>query len=188
MYVQSHQCSFVEILTVILGYTFEAQSMTPSITPGRLVAFLVLVLAFRRLPIVLLLYRWIPDIRTFREALFCGHFGPMGLGAVFLSMEARGWLENESGTPDPYPPHYGRPFTNREKAVYVVWPLVAFIVFGSTLVHGLSVWVMSAYSHLKRPREQRASFFAAETDPLEGMEHEEGDGRSIGSDDSDADL
>jgi sodium/hydrogen antiporter len=149
---------------------------------------LVLVLAFRRLPVVLALYKWIPDIKTLREALFCGHFGPMGLGAVFLSMEARAWLENESSEPDPYPPHFGRPYTDRERAIYIIWPLVSFIVFGSTLVHGLSVLVMSGYSHLKRPPHTRASFFAAETDPLEGMEHEEGDGRSIGSEESEEDL
>ncbi len=175
---------FVYLGTIMPWYAFEAHdSITPWITPGRLIAFLVLVLLFRRLPVVLATYRWIPDIRTFREALFCGHFGPMGLGAVFLAMEARGWLENEDSSPDSHPPQYGRPYTNREKAVYTVWPLVAFIVLGSTMVHGLSVWVMSAYSHLKRPKQNRASFFAAETDPLEGMEHEEGDGRSIATED-----
>ncbi|KAK5164945.1 uncharacterized protein LTR77_009610 [Saxophila tyrrhenica] len=173
---------FVYLGTILPWYAFQPNELTPWITPGRLVAFLILVLCFRRLPIVLATYKWIPDIRTLREALFCGHFGPMGLGGIFLAMEARAWLEDETSTPDPYPPHYGRPYTNREKAVYTVWPLVAFIVFGSTLVHGLSVWVMSAYSHLKRPRRERASFFAAETDPLSGMEHEEGDGGSIGSD------
>ena len=58
------------------------------------------------------------------------------------------------------------------------WPLVCFIVFGSTLVHGLSVLVMSIWSHFRRPREQRADLLAAETDPLDGMEHEGGDGSS----------
>lgn len=27
---------------------------------------------------------WIPDIKTRREALFAGHFGPMGVGAIFI--------------------------------------------------------------------------------------------------------
>jgi sodium/hydrogen antiporter len=47
----------------------------------------ILVLLLRRLPIILALYRWIPDIKTFREAIFAGHFGPMcvdmPLGAAF---------------------------------------------------------------------------------------------------------
>ena len=169
---------FVYLGTIIPWYSFQPQSITPLITPGRLVAFFILVLLFRRLPIVLALYRWIPDIRTLREALFCGHFGPMGLGGLFLAIEARAVLENGSAIPDPQPPRYGRPYTERERAVETVWPLVCFIVFGSTLVHGLSVLVMSIYSHFKRPKDERASLLAAETAPLQGMEHEGGDGGS----------
>jgi NhaP-type Na+/H+ or K+/H+ antiporter len=47
----------------------------------RLVAIAALVLLLRRLPIVIALYRWIPDVKTLREAIFSGHFGPMGIGA-----------------------------------------------------------------------------------------------------------
>jgi NhaP-type Na+/H+ or K+/H+ antiporter len=47
------------------------------ITPGRLVGLFVAVLALRRIPSVLLLYRWVPEITTWREALFTGHFGPV---------------------------------------------------------------------------------------------------------------
>ena len=176
---------FVYLGTIIPWYAFHPQDMAPWITPGRLVAFLILVLLFRRLPIVLALYKWIPDIRTLREALFCGHFGPMGLGGIFLAIEARAQLENGTSLPDPHPPHYGRPYTNREKAVETVWPLVCFIVFGSTLVHGLSVLVVSLYGSLVRPKEERASILAGETDPLTGMEHEVGDVGSVESEESD---
>ena len=108
----------------------------------------------------------------------------MGLGGLFLAIEARAQLENDSSKPDPHPPHYGRPYTPKEKAIETVWPLVCFIVFGSTLVHGLSVLVMTLYSHFMRPKSRRASLLAGETAPLAGMEHEDGDGESIGSDDS----
>lgn len=47
-----------------------------TITVWRLVVIAILVLMFRRLPIILALYKFIPDIRTFREAVFSGHFGP----------------------------------------------------------------------------------------------------------------
>ncbi|KAK3684634.1 hypothetical protein LTR37_020098 [Vermiconidia calcicola] len=179
---------FVYLGTIIPWYAFEPQAVTPRITPGRLFAFLALVLTCRRIPIVLAVYKWIPDIRTLREALFCGHFGPMGLGGIFLAIEARAQLETGTSLPEPHPPHYGRPFTNREKAVETVWPLVCFIVLGSTLVHGLSVLVMSLWSHLIRPKHERAGILAAETDPLFGMDHEEGDGGSIdeGSDEAEA--
>jgi sodium/hydrogen antiporter len=165
---------FVYLGTIVPWYAFHPQPIAEWITPGRVVIFVILVLLLRRIPIVLLLYRWIPDIRTFREALFCGHFGPMGLGGVFLAIEARAQLETGTSIPLKHPPPYEAPYTNREKAVETVWPLVIAIVFASTMVHGLSVFVMSAYSHLTRPKNERAKFFAAETDPLYGMEHEDG--------------
>ena len=169
---------FVYLGAIIPWYAFQPHTITPYVTPGRLVAFLALVLAFRRIPVVLALYRWIPDIRTMREALFCGHFGPMGLGGLFLAIEARAVLENGTASPDPHPPHYGRPYTPREQAVEIVWPLVCFITFGSTLVHGLSVLVLSLATHFSRPQDKRAAVLAAEDDPLEGMEHEGGGGDS----------
>ena len=95
-------------------------------------------------------YRWVPDIKTLREAVFCGHFGPMGLGALFLAIEARAVLENGTSTPDSHPPAYGEPFTSREIAIATVWPVISFVVFGSTLVHGLSVLALSLFTHFLR--------------------------------------
>ncbi len=45
------------------------------ITPWRLVLLLLAVLLLRRIPPLLLLYRWVPEISGWREALFSGHFG-----------------------------------------------------------------------------------------------------------------
>ena len=47
------------------------------VTPWRLVVLFIAVLVLRRIPVLLLLYRWIPEIRSWREALFTGHFGPV---------------------------------------------------------------------------------------------------------------
>ena len=55
----------------------------------RLVVLTILVLLFRRIPVVLATYKWVPDIKTFREAAFAGWFGPMGVGAIFISVLAR---------------------------------------------------------------------------------------------------
>ena len=52
-----------------------------SIYPWRLVLLGLAVLLLRRLPMMLLLYRWMPDIKTFREAVFAGWFGPVCLSA-----------------------------------------------------------------------------------------------------------
>ena len=49
-----------------------------NIVPWRLIVFIILLLMLRRFPPLLLLYKFIPDVRNIREALFSGHFGPMG--------------------------------------------------------------------------------------------------------------
>lgn len=45
------------------------------VTLGRLMILLVVILVLRRVPSLLVLYRWIPEIESWREALFVGHFG-----------------------------------------------------------------------------------------------------------------
>lgn len=45
------------------------------ITPWRLVILFLWIAVFRRIPAVLMLYKWVPEIKTWQEALFTGHFG-----------------------------------------------------------------------------------------------------------------
>ena len=45
------------------------------ITPSRLVVLVLAVLLLRRVPPLLLLYKWVPEISSWRDALFTGHFG-----------------------------------------------------------------------------------------------------------------
>ena len=52
-----------------------------SLSVWRLVVIAILVLVLRRLPAMIALYKWIPDVKSLREAVFSGHFGPMGIGA-----------------------------------------------------------------------------------------------------------
>jgi NhaP-type Na+/H+ or K+/H+ antiporter len=47
------------------------------ITPGRLVLLFLCILVLRRIPALLVLFRWVPEITTWKEALFCGHFGEL---------------------------------------------------------------------------------------------------------------
>jgi Sodium/hydrogen exchanger family len=47
------------------------------ITPWRLIVLLMAILLLRRIPALLLLYKWIPETNTWQEALFCGHFGAL---------------------------------------------------------------------------------------------------------------
>ena len=127
----------------------------PGLTVGKLFALLVLVLALRRLPIVLALKPFIPDIKTWREALFAGHFGPMGVGALFLAIEARAQLETDTSLPLPKPPGHSLETPHRldhPRVVAMIWPVICFVVLGSTIVHGLSPLVISIVSQLQRER------------------------------------
>lgn len=178
---------FIYLGTIIPWNAFGSSSITPTITLPRLFGFTALVLLFRRIPVMLALYRWIPDIRTSREAIFCGHFGPMGLGGLFLAIEGRAMLETDSALPLPHPPLFQEPFTRRERAIKLIWPIVCFVVICSTFVHGLSVLALSIGGHFRRDEAERAPLLGGETDPLQGMVHDEGGGESEpDSDDEDA--
>ena len=52
---------------------FDAPEL--GITPSRLVVLVLAVLLLRRVPPLLLLYKWVPEISSWRDALFTGHFG-----------------------------------------------------------------------------------------------------------------
>ncbi len=164
---------------------WSAFSEGPHLSVGRLIALLILILLFRRLPFVLALKAWIPDIHTYREALFCGHFGPMGVGALFLAIEARAQLETGTSLPLPYPPLKGH--LKHRETIEMIWPMICFIVLGSTMVHGLSTAVISVGSHFSRHKHNRADFPGGETEALGAMEHEIGDGDSEPSSEEDED-
>ena len=159
---------FVYVGSSIVWGQFAPSEYLPAMTPWRLVGLLVSILLLRRIPIVLALKRFIPDIRTYREALFCGHFGPMGLGAVFLVIEARAQLETGTSLPKPHPPKE----SPHKAAIEIIWPVVLFIVMGSTLVHGLSVAAISVGGHYSRRKGERAPLLAQETEPLNSMVHD----------------
>ncbi|CAG8788541.1 10298_t:CDS:2, partial [Cetraspora pellucida] len=59
----------------------------------RLFVVSILILLFRRLPIVLILMKNIPPLKNFREGLYAGWFGPIGIGAIFYAA-----LAKENGT------------------------------------------------------------------------------------------
>jgi hypothetical protein len=98
------------------------------LTPWRLVVIAILILLFRRLPILIILKPVMPAMKTYREAIFSGWFGPMGVGAVFLSTIAKEEMQViYAGDPNP-------PVT-----IDLIAPVVLFIVLASTLVHGTTI-------------------------------------------------
>lgn len=161
------------------GDSFPEALLVGHVTVGRLFLFLGLVLLLRRIPVVMALHAaggWcfplLPDVKTYAEALFVGHFGPMGVGALFLAVEARSQLgvggEDGSTSLSSLDP----PYDERAVAGALVWPVVCFVVLGSTVVHGLSVLAISIFSHFGHQVEERAPLLGGERTRFAGMVYE----------------
>lgn len=147
---ESHVSNVIDLL-LNLAYFVYFGSIIPwedynapeiGLKPWRLVVIAILVIFFRRIPVMLLLKPFIPDVKTWREALFAGHFGPIGVGAIFASILARAELEHgstqpysEARLPEPGSPNY--------YVVHLIWPITTFIVISSILVHGSSIAVFT---------------------------------------------
>lgn len=133
---------FVYFGTIIPWGQFNSDVL--GITPWRLVVLGLLVLFFRRIPVMLALKPLIPDIKTWREALFAGHFGPIGVGGLFVAILARAELETEETTPLANIPTTGE-FLN---VIEMIWPITCFLVICSILVHGSSIAVFTLGKHI----------------------------------------
>lgn len=106
----------------------------------RLVVIAILIIFFRRLPIMVALKPVIPDIKTWREAFFAGHFGPMGVGAIFIALLARAELESGNAVPLAKLPPATSP---NYDLIRLIWPITTFIVISSIIVHGSSIAVFA---------------------------------------------
>lgn len=134
---------FVYLGTIIPWEQYNAIDL--GVTPWRLVVIAIFVILFRRIPIMMALKPFIPDIKTWREALFAGHFGPIGVGAIFVAILARAELETGTTTPladlpAPETPHY--------ELIALIWPITTFLVISSIIVHGSSVAVFTLGKHI----------------------------------------
>lgn len=61
----------------------------------RLVILGILILIFRRLPIVLAMHKYIHQIEHLAQAAFVGFFGPIGVGAIFYLSVSRQFLAEQ---------------------------------------------------------------------------------------------
>ncbi|EAW14571.1 Na+/H+ antiporter Nha1 [Aspergillus clavatus NRRL 1] len=147
---ESHVSNVIDLL-LNLAYFVYFGSIIPwedynnpdiGLVPWRLVVIAILVIFFRRIPIMMLLKPIIPDVKTWREALFAGHFGPIGVGAIFAAILARAELETDSTQPlsEADLPKAG---TKDYYVVQLIWPITTFMVISSILVHGSSIAVFT---------------------------------------------
>jgi NhaP-type Na+/H+ or K+/H+ antiporter len=134
---------FVYFGTIIPWDQFNAPVI--GLVPWKLVVLGILVLFFRRIPIMLALKPIIPDIKTWREASFAGHFGPIGVGGIFVAILARAELETEETTPLAVLPEEGFEHLN---IIEMIWPITCFLVIVSILVHGSSIAVFTLGKHI----------------------------------------
>lgn len=99
------------------------------VTIPRLIGLGFMVLAFRRIPAILLVYKFIPKVcHDIKEALFMGYFGPIGVGAVFYREHMRHLF-----------PHDDAADQEEKDLLDLAGPVVYWLVFFSIVVHGLSI-------------------------------------------------
>ncbi|KAK6215776.1 sodium/hydrogen exchanger family protein [Colletotrichum tabaci] len=109
----------------------EFNSDVTGISPGRLFGLGALVLAFRRIPAVLLTYKLMPNtIKDWKEALFMGYFGPIGVGAAFYVEHARHLFPKVAEAAG------DNEVTDMLRAI---GPVVYWLALFSIIVHGLSI-------------------------------------------------
>ncbi|KAJ9200754.1 hypothetical protein DTO164E3_3904 [Paecilomyces variotii] len=124
--------AFMYLGTVMPWDTFQMPEVT-GITVARLFGLGLFVLVFRRIPAILMTYRFMSKVcNNWREAMFLGYFGPIGLGAISYAEYTSGLF--------PEPGESDREINNLTSAIV---PVVYWLVFFSIIVHGLSVPVLS---------------------------------------------
>lgn len=82
----------------------------------------ILIMLFRRLPWVLATKKLIPDLVTWKEALFTGWFGPIGVGAVYYAQVGLRRIPED-----------------RVALRQLIVPVVYFVVLCSVIVHGVTI-------------------------------------------------
>ncbi|GAA5837487.1 hypothetical protein JCM9279_006769 [Rhodotorula babjevae] len=131
--------TFIYIGALIPWSEFSSEYLKP----WRLVLFAICILLFRRLPAMLLLYRYIPALEGLKEGLFAGWFGPIGVSALYYAILALETLPEE-----------------RVVLREVIFPVVIFMAMSSTIVHGITIPLAKAPLAIARTK----SSFSAKND------------------------
>lgn len=109
------------------------------ITLGRLFGMAFMVFVFRRIPALSMGYKFMPRaVADWREALFMGYFGSIGIGVVFYVQHAQHAIPKE-----------GEADEELNNLVKAMSPCIYFLVVFSIIGHGLSTPLLALiYSRL----------------------------------------
>ncbi|KAL5357447.1 Sodium/hydrogen exchanger family-domain-containing protein [Aspergillus floccosus] len=135
-------CAFMYLGAIIPWDQFHTPALN-GITIARLFGLGFLILALRRIPAILMGYRFMPKVcSTWKEALFMGYFGPIGIGAIAYVEYARRLF-----------PDFGSSDEEINTLTAAIVPVVYWLVFFSVVIHGLSVPLLgSLYKAFGLPR------------------------------------
>ncbi|KAG4438781.1 hypothetical protein IFR05_005758 [Cadophora sp. M221] len=115
---------------IIMPFADFHQPDTTGLTLPRLIGLGFLVLIFRRIPAILITYKFMPScVKDWKEALFMGYFGPIGIGAVFYIEHTRHLFPEKGEASD----------AEVNNMTAVMRPVVYWLVLFSIVVHGLSI-------------------------------------------------
>ena len=108
----------------------------------RLIPLGIMILLFRRVPMVMLVHKKIPQIEEFQQALFVGFFGPIGVSAIFYLYISIDFLNHVTVDGE----IRGDAAQLKDVMLVVIW----FLAICSIVVHGLSVPIGKLGYHLPR--------------------------------------
>jgi sodium/hydrogen antiporter len=109
----------------------------------RLVLLGILILLFRRIPVILAMHKWIHQVEHYQHAMFVGFFGPIGVSAIFYLYISIDFLQTEVLVDGEL----------REDARHledVMRVVIWFLAICSIVVHGLSIPLGKVGWHLPR--------------------------------------
>jgi len=129
----------------------------------RLVFLGILILLFRRIPIVFAMHKKIPEIEHYQQAAFVGFFGPIGVSAIFYLYVSLDFLRQV--TVD------GEVREDAQRLGEVMRVVIWFLAICSIVAHGLSVPLGKLGYHLPRTMSQALSSDREEEQPQLPFEH-----------------
>ncbi|OAP57868.1 hypothetical protein AYL99_08606 [Fonsecaea erecta] len=123
----------------------------------RLIPLGILILLFRRIPVVFAMHRKIHQIEEFQQAAFVGFFGPIGVSAIFYLYVSIDFLRQVKVD--------GRVRQDAVRLEEVMRVVIWFLAICSIVAHGLSIPLGKLGYHLPRTMSQALSSEREDDEP-----------------------